>query len=409
MAENTQRYDFDEARTYWRHAPSGSGKHDTGDMLRLPNGAFIEEWTTAFNRRFRQYAEESLWLRDRAREFAGKRVLSIGSGIGLHELYYLACGADVTCCDIVRTNLEVIDRAARIMGIGSPCFLISDGPDFDLAGPYDVVFIYGSLMTMPEAEQVRLMSRAVKAATSDATIVLMLYTWKFAADTCGWRSPEKFEPGTFARASDPSVGQEHCPWSDWHDDKKLAALFATSAPQGSWKPARRQLWNNDWYVWYDFTRTATGTATSYFEPEALHALEGATDVDLAAFAAADARISLGADGLKVVTTVNQFHYAAHADVDVAHRSVINSMLVSGRVEAGGLSASVLDDDRNAFIGSCIIDGEGRFRAICRFAGLPERARIVISNHRMRHPDQSSFVIESIRLGSQLDPTFPSRG
>ena len=115
-------YDIERARSYWRHAPSGEGKHDTSDLSASSDEHLLTAWGSAFRSRFGGYPDEDLFLRTFARFAKGKRLLSIGSGLGFHELYYQAHGAEVTCADIVRSNLHVIERVSGLRRLGVRAF-----------------------------------------------------------------------------------------------------------------------------------------------------------------------------------------------------------------------------------------------------------------------------------------------
>ena len=54
-----------------------------------------------------------------ASTFRGKRVLDIGSGMARQTLQFAWNGANVTYCDVVSTNLEVIRRIAEYSGFGN--------------------------------------------------------------------------------------------------------------------------------------------------------------------------------------------------------------------------------------------------------------------------------------------------
>jgi SAM-dependent methyltransferase len=389
------RFDLAEARNYWRHAPSGAGKHDTSNLLALDDQALREVWDNAFLKRFERYPEEDQFLRHMAAEFAGKRVLSIGSGIGLHEIFYQLHGARMTCCDIVPSNLEVIRRISAIKGARGMEFLVSKGSDQDLGGPYDVIFIYGSLMTMPIPLQRELLAGSMAALRPDGRIVLMLYTWEFARATCTWSSRDEFDPRVFARASDPSVGPEHCPWSDWHDDAKLEALVG-----GEMLVRRRQFWNQDWFVWHELARvTRTGEPTPFFQAADL--LEGAVakEFALGELQAAEAEITGGSEGLEVETRMNNFGYALMTQpfaVDEALRQA-NQLLVDADLSAGAFSLGVLDEDRNEFIATAPIWKQGRSQFHMAIPRMPSRCRLIISNHRTGQPGSSRFKLHRLVL------------
>src|SRR5436309_15197281 len=101
-------FSFERARTYWRFAPSGKGKHDTAALAKLTDAQLETLWNDAFVSRFLRYPEEDCFAQVAAASFRNKRVVSVGSGLGFHEIYYQRYCAQVTCCDNVDSNLDVI-------------------------------------------------------------------------------------------------------------------------------------------------------------------------------------------------------------------------------------------------------------------------------------------------------------
>lgn len=394
MTANDDRFDLAKSRVYWRHAPSGEGKHDTAALLELDDHALEQIWNNAFAKRFAQYPEEDVFLRRMASEFAGKRVLSIGSGLGLHEIYYQLHGARMTCCDIVASNLDVIRRVAAIKGAQGIETLVSRGADQDLGGPFDVVFIYGSLMTMPEPLQRELLARAMAALVAGGRIVLMLYTWEFARGTCGWSSRDEFDPVAFARASDPSVGAEHCPWSDWHDDAKLEALV-----DGKMHVRRRQLWNQDWFSWHELSSERTDDPEPFFAQEELLAVRVVREFPLDAFHLAEAEVASRDGALAVATKPNNFAYALVTEPlsGSAADGAANALLVDAELHDGGFSVGLLDEEKNAFTAAAPVWQPGRMRHVIAVARMPRQFRIVVSNHRPGAPAASRFDLFRVAL------------
>jgi hypothetical protein len=394
VAGTADHFDLEKSRQYWRFAPSGAGKHDTTELIKLGSPALEAEWNRAFAARFRQYAEEEQFLRVMASEFSGKRVLSIGPGLGLHEVYYQLNGAKLTCCDIVPSNLAVIERVAKIKSAKPIKTILSQGACQLLGGPYDVAFIYGSLMTMPEPLQRELLGRATAALSDQGRIILMLYTWQFASATCGWASLAEFDPKAFARASDPSVGAEHCPWSDWHDDAKVEALAGPD-----WTISRRQLWNQGWYVWYELKRRPLQEPVKpFFDFARAAAIKPVHELDLSDLEKADATVRRTKAGIVVNTGINAAGYAVVtaplSRTNSAARS--NAILLDLDLEDGGCSVGLLDEASNSFIASHAIWQLGRAQHVFTIPPLPNRYRVIISNHRPK-PQASKFTLHRVAL------------
>lgn len=293
----------------------------------------------------------------------------IGSGLGFHEILYASHGAELTCAD----SSEAL-----------------------YSGPYDVVFIYGSLMVMPAALQRRLMAQAKASLAPRGEIILMLYTWKFAQRTCGWDSPDQFDPLVFARASDPSVGDEHCPWSDWHDDRKLLELAGPDMVI-----ARRQTWNNALYVWYMLQR---GLAPANIQPffdlaKVVEEMSCRNDLGPNQWTAYAASATTNGSDVLVRTQKNTASYALGSAT--LHRNTdsrgANCISVDVSLHEGALSVGILDAVAQKFIASQIITEQGRQMALIA-ADLPARYQVIISNYHPATAGVSVFTIHQVTSG-----------
>jgi hypothetical protein len=387
-------FNLADSRSYWRFAPSGAGKHDTARLLLLNDVELTILWDGAFIRRFRQYAEEEEFLRRMAGEFAGKKILSVGPGLGLHEIHYQLHGAKLTCCDIVESNLRVVERVAALKGAVAMRSILSSGPNTELGGPYDVIFLYGSLMTMPEAMQRGLCAQCLASLAPEGSVVLMLYTWEFARATCGWPSPEEFDPSVFAQASDPTVGNEHCPWSDWHDDEKLRACFGRQL-----HVTRRQLWNQGWFVWYELRRNPVDAISGFFDPGQMMAEARCCEIDIAELVPVDATTYRTDGGICVQTSDNEFGYAltTKASEPALRMLDANAVLIEADVYEGGISIGLLDEEQNQFAFSKAIWEQGRSRHLFALDRIPSSYRIIISNYRPRRRGVSRFLVHRLAL------------
>lgn len=392
-----QAYNLERAQRYWRFVPSGEGKHNTEQLARLSDAELKQVWDRAFDSRFMRYPEEDCFMQVMAESFRGKKILSIGSGMGFHELYYQSRGADVTCCDIVETNLEIIHRMAAIKGLPAVKTIATEDTTREtFGGPYDVCFVYGSLMAMPAEQQRSLLARLKASLKRDGQIVLMLYTWKFAESTCGWNSREDFDPLVFARASDPSVGAEHCPWSDWHDDAKLLELAGAGM-----HITRKQLWQQGLFVWYtlEFGRSQE-EPKEYFDRDALGAGQITMELPLSAFQPVGSIVSRQADGaLRVDTGSAPFTYALVSPpcTPAQAGSQPNALVADITVLEGGVSAGVLDIAAQKFVNTAILIEPGRHMMLLPLPGNLPSHKIILSNHSVKGPCSSSFLVHAVRL------------
>jgi hypothetical protein len=306
------------------------------------------------------------------------------------EIFLQSRGATLTCADIVDSNLAVIRKISERKNGRAISTILIEEADQSFGGPYDVVLIYGSLMTMPEAMQRSLLRRCRAALVPEGSIILMLYTWEFARATRGWSSQDEFDPKTFALSSDPTVGEEDCPWSDWHDDSKLLALV-----DGELEIKRRQFFNQGWYIWYELGKAGEGHSPSlFFHPD------GLTEGDiLEEVALVRGRLGRAQAGVRFTISAPGAEYLW---VDMARqRSKLNeranTVLLEVDVEQGALSIGLLDLERQTFAFSQAVWQPGRHTHVFTISEVPAQFSVVVSNFPQSGSSQASFVLNRIAL------------
>ncbi|HMK96339.1 MAG TPA: methyltransferase domain-containing protein, partial [Acidimicrobiales bacterium] len=370
-------------------------KHDTEEMRSLPAATLAAEWDEAFRSRILSYPEEEEFLRLMARRLAGRDLTSIGSGLGFQELLYASSGARVRCVDVVQSNLDVVTRVATYKGLSVSTQLVPDitQPLYGLSGSADVVLFYGSLMTMPEPLQREALSEAFAVLRPHGVIVLMLYTWEFARRACGWETPAAFDHKAFARASDPSVNGQDCPWSDWHDAKKLVAL----SPLGT-RVRRHQEWNHRLYAWYELRKSGPPLPSRrFFRARRLGTGAPVAHLSMSDWEAAEGQVVSTRTGLQLSMPPG-ISYAALSPVTMGETRHANALVVDATVKTGSIAVSLLDVGRDIFVGNLIIsnaDSVGPY--LMRFPTLPAAWRVVISNYDPGHQAPAHSVIRWIRL------------
>jgi len=386
-----ERFDFARSSAYWRHLPSGKGKADTAALASLDDRRLCEIWDTAFRERIRNYPEEEQFLRTFAEQCRGRSMLSVGSGLGFHELYYAAAGARVICADIVESNVAIVERVARVKGLRSlSARYVPHGDVNGLVEAADIVFLYGCLMHMPEAEQRALLASSRQSLRDGGRIVLMIYRWEFVRRLCGWTSVDQFDPVQFARRSDPAVGADVCPWADWHDDEKLERL----AP--GMTIAKKQSWNDGQYAWYELTERTARTTSPFFSAASLTRGRDIARVRQREFAPAAASLKRSWRGLSVETGATGSAYAAVAPANYAGRGA-NSVRASIQLIEGACSLGLLDDEYGVFVASSVATSPGRHDLLLLAPQWPRRARIVFSNHQSEMPRPTRFIVHDVRV------------
>jgi len=145
---------FDTLRKRWGKVPTGACVYeDTNRLLQLSDEALLTEWEKAradittggeFTHRGWYHALYADGMR-------GKKVMDVGSGFGVDSITFAQRGARLTFVDLVETNLKVLERLCRIMGLQHAQFQLFGNVDSlrSLDSDYDVIMAMGSLHHAP--------------------------------------------------------------------------------------------------------------------------------------------------------------------------------------------------------------------------------------------------------------------
>ena len=145
---------FETLRKKWVQVPTGaSASEQTTKLIALSDEALLAEWekarrdiTTgpAFIHRGWYHALYAPGMR-------GKKVMDVGSGFGVDSITFAQHGARLTFIDLVETNLKVLERLCKIVGLADVQF--QHLQDLESLRPldtdYDVIMAMGSLHHAP--------------------------------------------------------------------------------------------------------------------------------------------------------------------------------------------------------------------------------------------------------------------
>jgi SAM-dependent methyltransferase len=145
---------FDRLRRKWSTVPAGlSDRRGTSEILALADADLKAFWMDAHRQAttgtgFPVRGWYQTLYRDVLR---GKKVLEIGSGMGIDGIEFARNGARITFVDIVQDNLAVMERLCRIFGAEDAQFVYLHGfASLDaLPHDYDIVWCQGSQINVP--------------------------------------------------------------------------------------------------------------------------------------------------------------------------------------------------------------------------------------------------------------------
>ena len=238
---------FDTLRRKWVEIPvSRRGRLRSTELAKLPAAELMELWRTSRTdiTTGPQFAHRG-WYHALYREFMrGKKVLDVGSGIGIDSITFAEAGAEVTFLDIAASNLELIRRVCGELGLSKVRFvhLESLASLEQLEPQYDVIMAMGSLHHAPQSvikPEVDILLRRLKTGGRWLQLAYPQTRWV----------REGSKP--FDRWGENTDG-ENTPWVEWYDLPKLLALLAPA----TFEVVLCQEFHNSDFIWFDLLKTS---------------------------------------------------------------------------------------------------------------------------------------------------------
>jgi FkbM family methyltransferase len=212
---------YEVLRGKWGEVPTTRhGRMKTSDLLALSDDELLGQWeksridiTTGA-----EFAHRGWYHALYADAMRGKKVMDVGSGFGVDSITFAQHGARLTFVDLVETNLNVLRRLCKILGINDVRFHLMRDVDSlrTLDNDYDVIMAMGSLHHMP--------GQAIKSEYQELVRHLKVGgRWlQLAYPTQRWIRDGKPSFGRWGEMTDgPGT-----PWSEPYDVPKLLRMLA---------------------------------------------------------------------------------------------------------------------------------------------------------------------------------------
>lgn len=146
---------YDTLRKRWNSVPATKDAIvSTARLLSLSDNELLAEWENARKdiTTGEQFAHRGWYHALYAEGMRGKKVMDVGSGFGVDSITFAKHGARLTFVDLVETNLKVLERLCKIMGLNDVRFVAFHDVDSleRLDTDYDVIMAMGSLHNAPD-------------------------------------------------------------------------------------------------------------------------------------------------------------------------------------------------------------------------------------------------------------------
>ncbi len=243
MAGNS--YILAALRQKWSEIPAGPhNRRRTSELLTMPDEELLDLWMN-IHREATSGAGFSVrgWYQVLYRDFLrGKRVLDVGSGLRIDGLEFARHGALITFLDIVESNLEILRRLTRIMGItGAEFHYLADLDSLQALPPeFDIIWCQGSMIDAPFSFTRREAHALLEHLPVGGRWIELAYPRE------RWERDGRLPFREWGHVTDG----EGTPWMEWYDLERIRARF---------QPAEFDVilyhnFHHDDFNWFDLIR-----------------------------------------------------------------------------------------------------------------------------------------------------------
>jgi len=243
--DETGRRLFAALRQKWNEVPVGlGGRRKTADLLKLKDTQLERMWLDTHREATQGpgYAARG-WYQDLyADALRGKKVLDVGSGLGIDGITFAKAGATITYLDIAESNLALLKRLCGIFGIHTASFFYLEDLDSldQLPDDFDVIWCQGSMLHVPFEFSRREAQRLLRHLRVGGRWIELAYPRE------RWERDGSPPFDQWGKYTDGAA----TPWAQWYD---LPGLIARLEPTEFDVVLSLNFHNND-FNWFDLRR-----------------------------------------------------------------------------------------------------------------------------------------------------------
>jgi 2-polyprenyl-3-methyl-5-hydroxy-6-metoxy-1,4-benzoquinol methylase len=237
---------FEALRQKWNEVPIGlSGRRKTLDLMKLDDARLKSLWLETHREATQGpgYAARG-WYHDLYSDvLRGKRVLDVGSGLGIDAMTFAKAGASVTCVDIASSNLDLLKRLSGILDVQISGYLyLEDLSALDrLPADFDVIWCQGSMLHVPFEFSQREAQRLLRHLRIGGRWIELTYPRE------RWQRDGSLPFDQWGKCTDGAA----TPWAQWYD---LPQVLERLQPAEFQTVLAFNFHNND-FNWFDLLRT----------------------------------------------------------------------------------------------------------------------------------------------------------
>jgi SAM-dependent methyltransferase len=207
---------FDFLREKWHEVPAGATRLSSRTFDECSDEEVRNAWTTiqeSVSKEFDVRGWYHLLYKD---ILHGKKVLDVGSGLGIDGIYFALHGAHVTFLDICEANLAFITRIGTLLELERvDTFFMNDVDSlYQLPTDFDVIWCQGSLMGAPFTILHREVQALLQHLPPGGRWIELAYP------RIRWEREGRLPFHQWGEKTDGGA-----PWMEWYDLEKLKKLL----------------------------------------------------------------------------------------------------------------------------------------------------------------------------------------